>query len=63
MYSGNYLDGSLRGKGVTYVKHAALCLETQSFPNSINVPAWRENVILHPGKTYRHSMVHKFVAG
>jgi aldose 1-epimerase len=58
-YSGNFLDGSLHGKGVTYVKHSACCLETQKFPNAINVPAWRNQVILRPGQTYTHRMVHK----
>ena len=29
-----------------------LCLETQAFPNAINVPAWRDQVILRPGKPY-----------
>jgi aldose 1-epimerase len=59
-YTGNFLDGSARGKGATYGQYAALCLETQKFPNAINVPAWRDQVILKPGQTYRHLMVHKF---
>jgi len=59
-YSGNFLDGSLKGKGVTYEKHAALCLETQVFPNAINIPAWQSDVILKPGQTYKHTMVHRF---
>ena len=59
-YTGNFLDGSAKGKGATYVQHAALCLETQKFPNAINVPAWRDQVILRPGQTYRHVMVHAF---
>jgi aldose 1-epimerase len=59
-YSGNFLDGSVKGKGVTYNQHGALCLETQKFPNSINVPAWKQEVILKPGQTYRHTMVHRF---
>jgi aldose 1-epimerase len=59
-YSGNFLDGSLTGKGATYSQHAALCLETQKFPNSINVPAWKHEVILKPGQTYKHVMVHRF---
>jgi aldose 1-epimerase len=58
-YSGNFLDGSLEGKGVTYVKHSALCLETQKFPNAVNVPAWQSQVVLKPGQTYKHTMVHK----
>jgi aldose 1-epimerase len=59
-YTGNFLDGSLTGKGATYVRHAGLCLETQKFPNAINVPLWQDQVILKPGQPYRHVMVHAF---
>jgi aldose 1-epimerase len=59
-YSGNFLDGSVSGKGATYVQYAGLCLETQKFPNAVNVPDWRDQVILRPGQTYRHVMVHAF---
>lgn len=59
-YSGNFLDGSLQGKAGPYLQYTGFCLETQKFPNSINVPAWRDEVILRPGMTYRHSMVHHF---
>jgi aldose 1-epimerase len=59
-YSGNFMDGTTKGKGVTHVQYAGLCLETQKFPNSVNVPAWRAEVVLKPGQTYKHSMVHKF---
>jgi aldose 1-epimerase len=59
-YTGNFLDGTAKGKNATYVQHAGLCLETQAFPNAINVPAWRDQVILRPGQTYRHRMVHRF---
>ncbi len=61
-YTGNFLDGSARGKGAAYGQHAALCLETQGFPNAINVPGWQAQVILQPGQTYRHVMVHAFTA-
>jgi aldose 1-epimerase len=61
-YTGNFLDGSAKGKGASYVQYAALCLETQKFPNAINVPAWQDQVILKPGTPYRHVMVHKFSA-
>jgi len=38
-YSGNFLDGSIKGKGgVPYGLHAGLCLETQHFPDSPNRP-------------------------
>jgi aldose 1-epimerase len=61
-YTGNFLDGSHKGKGATYVQYAGLCLETQKFPNAINVPAWQDQVILRPGQPYRHVMVHTFSA-
>ncbi|HEX7453317.1 MAG TPA: aldose epimerase family protein [Polyangiaceae bacterium] len=61
VYSGNFLDGTVKGKGgVSYAQYAALCLESQKFPNSINVPAWKDAVVLKPGQTYQHTMVHAF---
>ncbi len=59
-YTGKFLDGSHRGKGATYHQYAGFCLETQKFPNAINVPAWRDQVILRPGQVYSHRMVHRF---
>jgi aldose 1-epimerase len=59
-YSGNFLDGSHKGKGATYVQYAGLCLETQKFPNAINIPEWQDQVILGPGQPYRHVMIHTF---
>ena len=61
-YTGNFLDGSVSGKSATYVQYAALCLETQKFPNAINVPSWENQVIVRPGEVYRHVMIHKFSA-
>ncbi len=61
-YSGNFMDGKAHGKGATYAQYTGLCLETQKFPNSINVPAWKDAVILRPGQTYRHTMIHRFSA-
>jgi len=59
-YSGTSMDGSTRGKGGTHTQYCALCIETQKFPNAINVPAWRKDAVLRPGQTYRHVMIHKF---
>jgi aldose 1-epimerase len=59
-YSGNYMDGSIWGKGRCLTQYGGLCLETQAFPNAINVPAWRDQVIVQPGKPYRHWMRHEF---
>jgi aldose 1-epimerase len=60
-YSGNFLDGTTVGKGgKAYQQYTGLCLETQKFPNAINVPAWKNQVILEPGQTYKHTMIHRF---
>jgi aldose 1-epimerase len=60
LYTANWLDGSLIGKGgVVYRQHAGLCLEAEHFPNSINTPHF-PNTILHPGETYRQTTIHRF---
>ena len=58
-YTGNWLNGTLRGKGVTYKKRTGLCLETQHFPDSPNQPQF-PSTELNPGETYETSTVHKF---
>lgn len=61
-YSGNFLDGKLKGKGgVTYLKHQGLCLEAQHFPDSVNQPSF-PTVLLEPGQTYKQTTVHRFTA-
>jgi aldose 1-epimerase len=60
LYTSNYLDGSLVGKGgKTYGRHAALCLETQHFPDSPNKPQF-PSTVLSPGEKYTSLTVHKF---
>lgn len=59
-YTGNFLDGSVKGKGgAVYVKHGGFCLETQKYPDAVHHPEW-PSPILRPGETYRHVMVHRF---
>jgi aldose 1-epimerase len=65
VYTGNYLDGSVTGKGGTaYAKQAAICLETQKYPDAIHHAGQADwpSVRLDPGQTYRHTMVHRFTA-
>jgi aldose 1-epimerase len=60
LYTGNFLDGSLKGKGgKVYGKHYGFCLETQHFPDSPNQPDF-PSVILRPGETYMQLTVYKF---
>ncbi|HEY3394184.1 MAG TPA: aldose epimerase family protein [Lacipirellulaceae bacterium] len=58
-YSGNFLDGQPASGG--YPQYAALCLETQHYPDSPNQPEF-PNTILRPGEKYHHETVHKFSA-
>lgn len=60
-YSGNFLDGTLActKRGIKYVMHGGLCLETQHFPDSPNQPSF-PNTILKPGETFHHETVYKF---
>lgn len=61
-YGGNFLDGTVAGKGgVEYAHRTALCLETENFPDAPNHPEF-PSAVLKPGETYHHVMVHKFSA-
>lgn len=58
-YSGNFLDGSLSGKGVSYDHRYGLCLETEHYPDSPNQPQF-PSVVLEPGDTYQTKTVYTF---
>ena len=59
-YSGNFLDGSLVGKGgIRYNYRCALCLEAQAFPDSPNKPHF-PSVVLRPGEEYRQTTIYRF---
>jgi aldose 1-epimerase len=59
-YSGNFLDGSLTGKGGRrYVHRSGFCIEPQHFPDSPNQPAYPDT-ILRPGEVYTSESRFKF---
>ena len=59
-YSGNFLDGSVKGKGgKPYELRSALCLETQHFPDSPNHPAF-PTTKLKPGDRYHTVTIYRF---
>jgi len=59
-YTGNFLDGTLKGKGGKVYGHRyALCLETQHFPDSPNKPKF-PSTTLKPGQTYHSVTSYKF---
>ena len=64
IYTGNFLDGTVTGKkGVVYNRRAAICLETQVYPDSPNKslvnPSW-PSPYLKPGETYTHHTIFRF---
>ena len=59
-YSGNFLDGTLCGKGGRlYRQSDAFCVEPQAWPDTPNRPDF-PSARLDPGKTYRHETVYRF---
>ncbi len=59
-YSGNFLDGTMKGKGgQSYAYRTALCLETQAYPDSPNKPDF-PSVVLRPGEKYTQTTIYKF---
>ena len=59
-YSGNFLDGTLTGKGGrVYGRRSGFCLETQHYPDSPNRPNF-PSTVLRPGEEYRSKTVWTF---
>ena len=59
-YSGNFLDGTIAGKGgFAYPQHGGFCLETQHFPDSPNHPHF-PSTVLNPGQTFRSVTIFRF---
>ena len=59
-YAGNFLDGTITGKGGHVYKHrTGFCLETQHFPDSPNQPAF-PTTTLKPGQEYSTNTVFTF---
>lgn len=60
IYTGNFLDGTVSGKkGIVYNQRAAVCLETQKYPDTPNKPEW-PSAVLRPGETYTSHCVFQF---
>lgn len=60
VYTGNFLEGKLVGKhGIAYPQRAAVCLESQKYPDSPNKPEW-PSAILRPGEKYTSHTAYRF---
>jgi aldose 1-epimerase len=61
-YTGNFLDGSVTGKGgKVYNRRDAFCLETQHYPDSPNHPAF-PTTELKPGEKFQSTTIYRFSA-
>ena len=59
-YTGNFLDGTLTGKGgKVYPQYGGFCLETQHYPDSPNHPNF-PSTLLKPGQVYKTTTVYAF---
>jgi aldose 1-epimerase len=55
VYTGNFLNGTMHApEGFVYGQYHGFCLETQHYPNSVNVPTF-PSTILRPGGRYASS--------
>ncbi|MCL2425504.1 MAG: galactose mutarotase [Oscillospiraceae bacterium] len=58
-YSGNMMAGETGKDGAVYSKRTGICLETQYWPNSVNVPEFPSK-LLRKGEVYNHKTVYRF---
>lgn len=60
VYSANFWDGSITGQqGIPYLKHGAVALEAQAFPDSPNHAHFPDTILL-PGDIYRRTTTFAF---
>lgn len=60
LYTGNWMTGNFEGKnGQRYPARAALCLETQHYPDSPNKPEY-PTTVLRPGEVFQSKTFYKF---
>jgi aldose 1-epimerase len=59
-YSGNFLDGTITGKGGRVYPHrGAFCMEPQHYPDSPNKPQF-PTVELKPGEVFQNTIIYHF---
>lgn len=59
LYTSNHMNGSIKGNGGAYGQYAAVCLETQHFPDSVHQPKF-PSTELRPGQEFHSTTIYKF---
>ncbi|EOX4480605.1 TPA: aldose epimerase family protein [Vibrio parahaemolyticus] len=60
LYTGNSLPAEMSRTGQPFSPYDGLCLETQHYPNQVNMPQYAEECIYGPDKRYTHKTVFEF---
>merc|ERR1712146_452714 len=47
-------------KSYPYLDHNAICIETEFPPNSVNMEKYKNDIMLQPGRSYKHRTCHIF---
>ncbi len=58
-YTGNFLNGTEKGRGTAYQYRTGFCLETQHFPDSPNQPSF-PSTLLKPGEKWKSQTIYRF---
>jgi len=58
-YAGNMMQGETGKGGAVYSKRTGLCLETQYWPNSVNIEKFPAPVVCK-GEVYNHKTIYRF---
>ncbi len=60
VYTGNGLENEPGKSGALYHKNWAVCLETEGFPNAVNLPQLRDRALLKPGTKFASATEYTF---
>ncbi|MEX0778191.1 MAG: aldose epimerase family protein [Balneolales bacterium] len=61
LYTGNNLDGTVKdATGTAFEQHAGLCLESQYYPDSPNIPEFPDP-FLRKGQEYKSTTIYQFL--
>ena len=58
-YTGNFLNGSEKGRGLSFEHRTGFCLETQQFPDAPNQSNF-PSTVLKPGEVWKSQTTYKF---
>ncbi|MFM7223707.1 MAG: hypothetical protein ACKO03_09805 [Bacteroidota bacterium] len=58
-YTGNFLNGTEKGRGTAYQFRTGFCLETQQFPDAPNQPNF-PSAVLKAGEQWKGQTIYRF---